>query len=110
MIFDDPGMQGHLWTETIRNTDQLEEMLYPRLLALAERSWHRASWEGVLDDHVRERLRLEDWESFANSLGHKELSRLEGLKISYYLPPPGALYVSRSNLLLSVNTSGTVHI
>ena len=85
------GMEGHIWSELIRTNGQLESMLFPRMLALAERAWHQASWEGIVDDHVRERLRLEDWESFANSLGHKELSRLEGLKINYYLPPPGAM-------------------
>ena len=86
-------MEGNIWSELIRTTEQLESMLYPRMLAMAERAWHRASWEGIVDDHVRERLRLEDWELFANSLGHRELSRLEGMKINYYLPPPGAVYV-----------------
>lgn len=82
-----------MWSETIRTPGHLEPMLYPRLLALAERAWHRAPWEGVDDPALRERLRLEDWETFANSLGHKELGRLEGQRIAYYLPPPGALYV-----------------
>ncbi|KAK2140752.1 hypothetical protein LSH36_1259g00011 [Paralvinella palmiformis] len=95
------GMEGNIWSELIRTTEQLESMLYPRMLAMAERAWHRASWEGIVDDHVRERLRLEDWELFANSLGHRELSRLEGMKINYYLPPPGAVVMGGT---LKVNT------
>jgi hypothetical protein len=39
------GLQGQLWSETIRSDAQVDYMLYPRLLALAERAWHGASWE-----------------------------------------------------------------
>jgi N-acetyl-beta-hexosaminidase len=52
------GMQGQLWSELIRTTEQLEYMTFPRLQALAERAWHRALWEKtdevgiVLDIHA----------------------------------------------------------
>src|SRR5690606_27909606 len=39
------GMQGQLWSETIRGDAVAQYMLYPRLLILAERAWHRAAWE-----------------------------------------------------------------
>ena len=38
-------MQGHLWSETVRKSEQLDDMIFPRLLALAERAWHKSSWE-----------------------------------------------------------------
>ena len=44
-------MQAQLWTETVRTTEQLHEMLFPRLLAVAERAWHKAPWESVIDEH-----------------------------------------------------------
>ena len=33
-------MQGHIWTETVRTSEQLEEMVFPRIIAVAERAWH----------------------------------------------------------------------
>ena len=37
------GLQGQTWTETIRTDDQYYEMVFPRILAVAERAWHRAT-------------------------------------------------------------------
>ena len=68
-------------------------MIHPRLTALAERAWHKASWESYAaddDDMVKEQS--ENWAEFANSLGHKELLRLDNLDVAYHLPPPGARY------------------
>ncbi|CAD5124071.1 DgyrCDS12374 [Dimorphilus gyrociliatus] len=83
------GMQGHVWSETIRTSNQLHSMLYPRLLALAERAWHKADWEqeNVKDE---EKKRKEDWSEFAHALGNKELKRLDKMNIHYYLNVPGA--------------------
>ena len=39
------GMQGHLWTEIVRTSEQMDFMNFPRVLALAERAWHKAEWE-----------------------------------------------------------------
>nr|WP_291612279.1 family 20 glycosylhydrolase [Colwellia sp.] len=39
------GIQGQLWSETVRSDEQAEYMIYPRLLALAERACHQASWQ-----------------------------------------------------------------
>ena len=84
-------MQGHLWSETQRETSQLEDMVYPRLLMLAERAWHRAAWEAM--ENVEPAL-SDDWRDMANTLGYKELMRLDRLYISYHVPPPGARYVN----------------
>ena len=43
--FSISGIQGQLWSETVRSDAQAEYMIYPRLLALAERAWHQASWQ-----------------------------------------------------------------
>ncbi|MEO8301874.1 MAG: family 20 glycosylhydrolase, partial [Rhizomicrobium sp.] len=39
------GMQGQLWSETVRSPQISDYMLFPRTLALAERAWHKAVWE-----------------------------------------------------------------
>jgi len=82
------GIQGQVWTETIRTAQQLEEMVYPRLLPLAERAWHKASWEGQQPDAAQ---RLADWQRFARLMTAKELPRLSKAGVQYYLPPVGAV-------------------
>ena len=74
----------------MRTSEQLHSLIYPRLLALAERAWHQAEWEKVTDKSTREKAQAEDWEQFSNTLGYKELSRLDEQNINYHLPPPGA--------------------
>ena len=90
------GIQGQIWTETIRTPEQLEQMLYPRLLALAERAWYKAEWEGAKPDTEK---RQQDWQRFGWTLTQKELPRLAEAGVALYLPPPGA--VLQDGLLLA---------
>ena len=96
------GLQGQVWSETIRSDAQLDYMLYPRLLALAERAWHVADWEepyapgagysraaGAFDAAQRAR-RDADWNAFANLLGGRELARLDAAGVAYRIPTVGA--------------------
>jgi hexosaminidase len=82
------GMQGQVWTETIRTGAQLEQMIYPRLVSLAERAWHKAAWEGDKPDVA---ARTADWAAFAIQLTTKELPKLAAVGGDFYLPPPGAI-------------------
>ena len=83
-------MQGHLWSETVRTADQMFAMIFPRMVALAERAWHKASWEDVSDKKERDTKRSEDWVKFANTLGYRELGRLDKMGVAYHVLPPGA--------------------
>ncbi|KAK0061030.1 beta-hexosaminidase [Biomphalaria pfeifferi] len=83
------GLQGQLWSEIIRTQEQFDYMLYPRILALAERSWHRASWEGHENITSNKDMKL-DWSRFARSLGSADLVILDKLNVSYRIPSPGA--------------------
>ena len=91
-FFHTTGIQGQLWTEGIRGSRAAEYMLFPRLVALAERAWHKASWEDEIIDEERVNQRDNDWKYFANTLGFKELRRLDRLDIDYRVPTPGARY------------------
>lgn len=82
------GMQGQVWSETIRTGAQMEQMIYPRLVALAERAWHKAAWEG---DKPNAAARTADWAAFALQLTAKELPKLAAMGGDFYLPPPGAV-------------------
>jgi hexosaminidase len=93
------GMQGQTWSETIRTDDQYYEMVFPRVLAVAERAWHRASWEldwspgttyNRTTDLVPKRELAADYNGFVSALGCRELVKLRKLGILYRVPPPGA--------------------
>ncbi|BFZ06050.1 hypothetical protein BsWGS_09089 [Bradybaena similaris] len=86
------GLQGQLWSETVRSPEQLEYMIFPRLLALAERAWHKGSWEGK-DTSARGAPLKSDWARFAASLGSQDLRILDKLGVGYRVPPPGAKQV-----------------
>ena len=65
-------------------------MIFPRMLALAERAWHKSDWEGISDKGSRNSARDEEWKIFANALGHKHLQMLDDFGIKYRVPVPGA--------------------
>ncbi|WP_440056460.1 family 20 glycosylhydrolase (plasmid) [Pseudoalteromonas sp. T1lg65] len=81
------GMQGQIWTETIRTPEQLTEMLFPRLIALGERAWHKAEWEADQKNTV---LKTKQWGQFASVIALKEYPKLAEAGLNYYVPVPGA--------------------
>ncbi|MFK7860164.1 MAG: family 20 glycosylhydrolase [Granulosicoccus sp.] len=93
------GMQGQLWGETVRTAEQMEYMIFPRLLALAERAWHRAPWEldyqagrtfsGSSNLVSKDTLNT-DYAGFAQALALKELAKLDAAGIRYRISVPGA--------------------
>ncbi|CAH3123237.1 unnamed protein product [Porites lobata] len=89
------GIESALWSETVRTAEQMYTMLFPRLLAVAERAWHKASWEEVTDRLARERQRTGDWERFANTITYRELGRLDEMGVPYRVPPPAARITGR---------------
>jgi hexosaminidase len=91
------GLEAALWSELMRTDEQLEYMALPRLLALAERAWHRADWEpkdGMDAAAPIDLPRLaEDWQRFANVLGHDELPKLDRAGLRYRIEVPGGRIV-----------------
>jgi hexosaminidase len=111
------GLQGQLWSETIRSDGQVDYMLFPRMLALAERAWHGANWEtpytpgkaydpttGAFTAEMRAR-RDADWTAFANLLGGRELARLDAAGVAYRIPTVGAV-VENGRLRANVEFPG----
>lgn len=92
------GAQANLWSETVRRDSLVDYMLFPRLLAFAERAWHRAAWEPAYragasysygDGQVDQRALDADWSSFGARMP-QQLRQLEAAGILYRLAPPGA--------------------
>ncbi len=94
------GIQAQLWTETVRHPDLVHYKLFPRLLAVAERAWHRADWElayrpgqGYGPDTQRftgADALTADWQRFAGLVGQQELAKLDRAGIPYRIPTVGA--------------------
>ena len=93
------GISGQLWSEVVRTDEQFEYMVFPRILPLAERAWHKASWEL---DYVKDREfkggettfvdtneQQTEWIQFANIIGQRELAKIDSTGIQYRLPVPG---------------------
>jgi hexosaminidase len=88
------GLQGQLWTETVNREGAIDYMIFPRLLALAERAWvGDASWSDVQNETDMWQQRDDAWNEFANRLGQFEMNRLdlyhEG--VNYRIPAAGAV-------------------
>ncbi|MBR5384913.1 MAG: beta-N-acetylhexosaminidase [Bacteroidales bacterium] len=60
------GVQGNLWHEYIRTPERTEEMLYPRMYALAEVGWSQPSRKDAADF----RKRALDLNEYLKSLGY----------------------------------------
>lgn len=94
------GLSAQLWSEVVRTDQQMEYMIYPRAVSLAERAWHRASWEqdykagreykGGETHQVDTKTLDQDWLRFANLIGQRELAKMDKAGVSYRLPVPGA--------------------
>lgn len=95
------GMQAQIWSETVRSDAQVDYMLFPRLLAFAERAWHRAAWEPAYragtsytfgDNAVNVADLRKDWSAFGARMP-AHLAQLERSGVAYRLSPPGARIV-----------------
>jgi len=89
------GIQGQLWSETVKNKETMEYMIFPRLIALAERAWAAdPAWTAAKNDEELKKQSDLQWNSFVNTLGKRDLPRLEYLcndnVLNYRIPLPGA--------------------
>jgi hexosaminidase len=96
------GLQAQLWSETVRRDSQVDYMLFPRLLALAERAWSRPDWEPAYvagagyvpnDPRVDRTKLLAGWQDFAGRMG-VQMRLLDRAGVTYRLAPPGARIVN----------------
>lgn len=97
------GMQAQLWSETVRRDAQVDYMLFPRLLGLAERAWApKPAWEPAYaagasyrqgDGKVDLTAIQADWREFAGRAG-AALTQLDRSGLDYRLAPPGARIVA----------------
>ena len=77
------GVQGQLWSETIRSFDHVTYYLFPKALGLFERGWNASPvWEDttVSDDPAF----VDDFNKFYSIINDKELPYYQKAGISYH--------------------------
>ena len=102
------GLQGQLWSETIKGEAMLEYYYLPKMLGLAERAWAgQPVWGEVAETEARIKMLNNAWNRFANIIGQRELPRLDHIfgGFNYRLPPPGAV-IREGILYASTNFPG----
>lgn len=100
------GIQAQLWSETIKGQEMLEYYLFPKMIGLAERAWAgQPEWVRILDDSLHTAALDSMWNVFANTLGQRELPRLESIfgGFNYRIPPAG--FVIGEDSLLRANVA-----
>jgi hexosaminidase len=88
------GIQGQLWGEEMVDSLRLEYMAFPKVIGLAERAWAKQPEWAVMENKVLRKEKLqEDWNTFVNCIGQREMVRLDHFDngINYRIPPPGAV-------------------
>ncbi len=97
------GLSAQLWSETVRTDAQYEYMVFPRVIAVAERAWHKADWEtdykanrefNLKTNFVNKKALNKDWTRFTNMMGQKELAKMDASGVQYRIPVPGARIVN----------------
>jgi len=87
------GLQGQLWSETIKGPDMLEYYSLPKMLGLAERAWQGTpSWASIENVSKRDAALDKAWNVFANTIAQHEFPRLDHIfgGYNYRIAPPGA--------------------
>ncbi|GAC18937.1 family 20 glycosylhydrolase [Paraglaciecola arctica] len=101
------GIQAQIWGETVRSDAQANYMLFPRLLAVAERAWHKPEWAEKYQagvsysaqtghfDSTQKSAMDADWLGFTRVLVHKAMPQLVKDGIQPRVPLPGAIIKDR---------------
>jgi hexosaminidase len=91
------GIEGVLFSETVRSRDLMDYLLMPRLLALAERAWAAdPAWTQEHDVTKAKQLHDANWSVFVSQLGKRVLPQLDAQYpgVQYRIAPPGLQVVN----------------
>lgn len=86
------GLQGLIWAETLRSAGDLEYMILPKLLGMAERAWAKdPEWAQETDKGRLDAGYAIAWNQFLTAVGNRELPKLNWYNkgYAYRIPVPG---------------------
>lgn len=102
------GIEGQLWSETVKGPGMLEYYCFPKMIGLSERAWAaNPEWAQIENHEMRNSKTEAAWAQFAAQLGNRELPRLNYIfgGVNYRLPPPGGI-ISNGKLQASMSMPG----
>jgi hexosaminidase len=80
------GLQGQLWSETIRSFDQIGYYLFPKMFGLIERAWNvQPEWSRQNDNNLYESA----IRKYNAQIADLELPRLASEGFNFRVAPPG---------------------
>ena len=102
------GVQGQLFSETVKGPQLLQYYLFPKMLGFVERAWAAdPSWSNLSKKSDRLKGLDQHWNHFANSVAQRELPKLDFLwdHVNYRVPLPGAV-IDNGKLIANVAFPG----
>ncbi|NVJ85371.1 MAG: family 20 glycosylhydrolase [Algoriphagus sp.] len=86
------GIQGQLWTETVKSPAMLEYYVIPKIFGLAQRAWEGdPAWAEASSKEAMKEARIREWNVFVNQVSQQEIPKLEKFHGGYHMriPAPG---------------------
>lgn len=105
------GLQCALWSETLINAENFDYMLYPKLIAFAERAWApQPAWATAPNATFDEQYQAA-WQRFNTVLWKYDLPRFDRYwsDIRYRIPTPGVKIVGDQLVVNTESDALTVH-
>jgi hexosaminidase len=94
------GIQAPLWSEIITSPEKFEYLLLPKLFGLAERSWAAdPAWATEQDKAKSQQLYAQSWSEFTNTIGKRELLRMNRYAGGFAYRIPTAGLIAEGNLV-----------
>ncbi|MDD4819933.1 MAG: family 20 glycosylhydrolase, partial [Flavobacteriales bacterium] len=97
------GIQGELWSETIKSEQMMQYYIFPKMFGLSERSWNASpAWADVKDATARNAAYGAAMGHYLSVIDAKGMSFLEKKGVDFRIAPPGieitdsTLYISNS--------------
>lgn len=93
------GIQAQLWGETLRNFDQVQYMMLPKMMGVSERAWTAApEWsQNLADNETYNEARHQ----YNLKIGTRELPLLNSMGFNFRVGPPG---IKVADGMLLINT------
>lgn len=109
------GVQGQLFAETIRSFDQIEYMLFPKLMGLVERGWNAYPAWGTLRGEQELKAFNQALALYYEKIGDREIPYWQKTGVNFRLPHPGLMLkdgklyanVSYEDMQIRYTTDGT---
>lgn len=103
------GLQCALWSETLIHESNFDYMLYPKLIAFAERAWAPQPKWTTAPDAIFEKQYREAWQRFNTLLWNNELPRFDRYwsDVHYRIPAPG-IKIDSNQVLVNTESQALV--